>query len=74
MDEGRRTQLKRFYASINEGTPPPIAYREILLTARIMDSIFTQLQSAAIGKSSNNAAVGGLPLDTGTATAYASSK
>ena len=74
MDEGRRTLLKRFYTSISEGTSPPIAYREILLTARIMDSIFAQLPSAGRGKNSNAAGVGGLPLDTGMATAYTSSK
>lgn len=43
-DEGRRTLLKHFYASITEGTPVPIPYREIVLTARIMDSIFSQLK------------------------------
>ena len=47
-DSGRRVLLKLFYQSIQKGTPPPISYREILLTARIMDSIFEQLPSAEL--------------------------
>ncbi|MGH9404208.1 MAG: Gfo/Idh/MocA family protein [Terriglobia bacterium] len=35
--------IELFYRSITEGTPVPIPYREILLTARIMDEIFAQL-------------------------------
>jgi hypothetical protein len=35
--------IESFYTSIQEGGPVPIPYREILLTARIMDSIFAQL-------------------------------
>jgi hypothetical protein len=35
--------IEAFYRSIVEGTPVPIPYREILLTARIMDAIFEQL-------------------------------
>jgi predicted dehydrogenase len=34
-----------FYRSILEGIPVPIPYREILLTARIMDAIFVQLDA-----------------------------
>jgi hypothetical protein len=34
-----------FYRSISEGTPPPLSYREILMTSRIMDSIFRQLRT-----------------------------
>lgn len=45
-DSGRRLLLRLFYESARNGTPPPIPYREILLTARIMDSIFEQLPSA----------------------------
>ncbi len=43
--------IEAFYRSIVEGTPVPIPYREILLTARIMDTIFAQLdQQVARGR------------------------
>jgi hypothetical protein len=38
--------IESFYRSILDGTPVPIPYREILLTARIMDSIFAQIHVA----------------------------
>jgi predicted dehydrogenase len=44
MDAGRRRLLALFYRSIAQGTPVPIPYREIILTAKIMDSIFAQLR------------------------------
>jgi predicted dehydrogenase len=40
---GTKFLIECFYRSIVEGGPLPISYREILLTARIMDAIFTQL-------------------------------
>jgi predicted dehydrogenase len=40
---GMKYLIEAFYRSIVEGTPVPIPYREILLTARIMDAIFEQL-------------------------------
>lgn len=40
---GMKFLIECFYRSIVEGDPLPISYREILLTARIMDAIFTQL-------------------------------
>jgi predicted dehydrogenase len=43
MKSGMKHLIESFYRSITEGTPVPIPYREILLTARIMDAIFTQL-------------------------------
>jgi predicted dehydrogenase len=43
MKSGMNYLIKSFYRSITEDTPVPIPYREILLTARIMDAIFTQL-------------------------------
>jgi predicted dehydrogenase len=43
MKAGMKFLIESFYRSISEGTPPPIPYREILLTARIMDAIFAQL-------------------------------
>jgi predicted dehydrogenase len=43
MKAGMKFLIESFYRSISEGTPVPIPYREILLTARLMDSIFGQL-------------------------------
>jgi hypothetical protein len=40
---GMKHLIENFYRSILEDTPVPIPYREIILTARIMDAIFTQL-------------------------------
>jgi len=47
MDHGMRFLIDSFYRSISEDSPPPIPYREILLTSRIMDDIFCQLKSAS---------------------------
>jgi len=43
MKSGMKYLIENFYASIENDAPLPISYREILLTARIMDSIFVQL-------------------------------
>jgi len=43
MKFGMKYLIESFYRSILEGTALPISYREILLTARIMDDIFAQL-------------------------------
>jgi predicted dehydrogenase len=43
IDSGMGCLIDSFYRSIREDTPVPIPYREILLTARIMDTIFDQL-------------------------------
>jgi predicted dehydrogenase len=45
-DSGMKTLIEKFYRSINEGTAPPIPYREILTTVRIMDAIFSQIPAA----------------------------
>jgi hypothetical protein len=45
MKSGMKSLIDSFYRSIIEDTPPPIPYREILLTARIMDTIFAQLDT-----------------------------
>jgi predicted dehydrogenase len=42
---GMRTLIEAFYRSITEKTRPPIDYKEILLTSRIMDNIFTSLKT-----------------------------
>src|SRR6266550_4560176 len=43
QDFGMKELIERFYNSIHLGGPPPIPYREIILTARIMDEIFAQI-------------------------------
>ncbi|MGH9350792.1 MAG: Gfo/Idh/MocA family protein [Terriglobia bacterium] len=43
MKSGMKYLIESFYRSVVEGAPVPIPYREILLTARIMDAIFAQL-------------------------------
>jgi hypothetical protein len=37
--------IDRFYKSIRMAHPPPIPYREIVLTARIMDEVFAQIRA-----------------------------
>ncbi|HET6888773.1 MAG TPA: Gfo/Idh/MocA family oxidoreductase [Candidatus Udaeobacter sp.] len=43
QDSGMKELIERLYNSIRSGSPPPIPYREIILTARIMDEIFVQI-------------------------------
>jgi predicted dehydrogenase len=45
MKDGMKVLIEAFYQSILRDTPLPISYREIILTARIMDSIFAQINS-----------------------------
>lgn len=42
MKSGLKYLIEAFYRSIAQGAPLPIPYREIVLTARIMDEIFEQ--------------------------------
>jgi len=54
MKAGMKYLIESFYNSIVHDTPVPIPYREILLSARIMDDIFDQLnrrRPASVGKS-----------------------
>jgi predicted dehydrogenase len=44
MDAGLKVLIESFYRSIREDAAVPIPYREILLTSRIMDTIFDQLR------------------------------
>jgi len=46
QDFGMKELIERFYNSVRKGDPLPIPYREILLTARIMDKIFAQVYPA----------------------------
>jgi predicted dehydrogenase len=43
MKAGLKNLIESFYRSIVDNSPPPISYREILLTTRIMDAIFGQV-------------------------------
>lgn len=43
-ESGMHFLIGKFYQSLTDNTPLPIPYRDILLTARIMDDIFTQLK------------------------------
>ena len=43
MKSGLKRLIELFYNSISNNSPLPISYREILLTTKIMDSIFTQV-------------------------------
>ncbi|OEU58231.1 MAG: hypothetical protein BA862_09295 [Desulfobulbaceae bacterium S3730MH12] len=45
MKSGMKFLIESLYRSVAYDTPPPIPYREIILTSRIMDSIFTQIRS-----------------------------
>jgi predicted dehydrogenase len=47
MKSGMKHLIEAFYASIVESKPLPISYREIILTCRIMDAIFAQLNATA---------------------------
>jgi predicted dehydrogenase len=46
QDFGMKELIERLYNSIQIGGDPPIPYREIMLTARIMDEIFAQIYPA----------------------------
>lgn len=42
MKAGLKHLIELFYISISTNSPPPISYNDILLTTKIMDSIFSQ--------------------------------
>ena len=62
MDSGMKNLIESFHRSIREGSPVPIPYREILLTARIMDTIFDQLNAS---RSQDHAATQAQPGPSG---------
>jgi predicted dehydrogenase len=45
QDAGMKELIHCFHLAVSTGAPPPIPYREILLTARIMDAVFTQIRA-----------------------------
>ena len=47
MKSGMKYLIESFYKSIVDGTPVPIPYREIILTAHIMDQIFGQIRTGS---------------------------
>jgi predicted dehydrogenase len=51
MKSGLKFLIESFYRSIIDGTTEPIPYREILMTARIMEKIFGQLEKQRLGAS-----------------------
>jgi predicted dehydrogenase len=57
QDAGMKELIERFYNSIRFDTPPPIPYREIILTAVVMDEIFAQIYPTALRSSAINAPV-----------------
>jgi predicted dehydrogenase len=50
MKSGMKFLIESFYRSILDGAPLPISYREILLTARIMDAISVQINEQLAAK------------------------
>jgi predicted dehydrogenase len=44
MDYGMKMLIQSFYQSIQDKSPPPIPYQEILTTAWMMDDIFAQIR------------------------------
>lgn len=45
FDAGLKTLIESFYHSVLNNAPLPLAYREILLTTKIMDDIFEQIKN-----------------------------
>jgi predicted dehydrogenase len=48
MKSGMKFLIEAFYRAIRREAPLPIPYREIVLTARIMDSIFAQINAEEV--------------------------
>jgi len=46
QDFGMKELIERFYCSVRTNAKPPVPYREIILTTRIMDEIFAQIYQA----------------------------
>ncbi|HSZ01604.1 MAG TPA: Gfo/Idh/MocA family oxidoreductase [Terriglobales bacterium] len=62
MKSGMQCLIESFYNSIVQNTPPPIPYREIVLTARIMDAIFEQLDARQSLQVRDSRILGVMPL------------
>ena len=57
QDFGMKELIERFYDNIRLGKPLPIPYREIMLTARIMDEIFAQIYPERVSSSNRSLSV-----------------
>jgi predicted dehydrogenase len=64
QDSGMKELVERFYLNIRGEGAPPIPYREILLTARIMDEIFAQIYQGKSAIRANPAARVTVPVST----------
>jgi len=65
MKSGMKNLIESFYSSISRNLPVPIPYREILLTAKIMDGIFDQIGARqALPTSSKSHALDTVQLQT----------
>lgn len=51
-DSSMKYLIESFYSSVIDDTPLPISYRELILTSKIMDSIFEQIYSKTPGTAS----------------------
>ncbi len=51
QDSGMTALIERFHAAVTAGGPPPIPYREVLLTARIMEEVFARMRESGTGMS-----------------------
>lgn len=47
QDAGMTALIDRFHRAVAAGGAPPIPYRELLLTARIMDEVFAQMRDVS---------------------------
>jgi hypothetical protein len=62
MKSGMKYLIESFYDAILQDTPVPIPYREILITARIMDAIFDQVEAARSLPACESQMFGTMPL------------
>jgi predicted dehydrogenase len=60
MKSGMKYLIESFYRSIVDGRPVPIPYREIVLTARIMEEIFDQIGSMSNSRTSRTSSSRGV--------------
>jgi hypothetical protein len=54
LKAGMKYLIESFYNSIINDTPEPITHREILLTAKIMEDIFNQLNGQSLEGCTNS--------------------
>ena len=45
QDSGMKALVEGFHEAIEKRAAPPIPYREIMLTSRIMDAVFDQIRT-----------------------------